>query len=129
MPIYVAVQEPRARIVSEETDRHIIPCISHAHDVADDGVVIVVSRTPSTANYMEVVPMQVNRMLYRWYSQDTHDHSANTCTAHRSTKSKGACRNADLDALLAPEIVDGPFWEKVRRLYTVQDLKQYRNVR
>ena len=63
VPIDVAVQEPRAKIVSEESDRHIIPCISHAHDIADDRVVIVVSRTSSTADHVEVVPMQVDRML------------------------------------------------------------------
>ena len=61
------------------------------------------------------------------YSQDTNDDSANTCTAHRSTK--GACRKTNLDALLALERVDGPFWEKVRRRHTAQDLEQYRDVR
>jgi hypothetical protein len=63
VPIDVAVQEPRTRIVSEESERHIIPCISHAHDVADDWVVIVVSRTSSTADHVEVAPMQVDRVL------------------------------------------------------------------
>jgi len=63
VPIDVAVQEPRARIVSEESDRHIIPRISHAHDIADDRVVIVVSRTSSAADHVEVVSMQVDRVL------------------------------------------------------------------
>jgi hypothetical protein len=63
VPIDVAVQEPRSRVVSEESDRHIIPRISHAHDIADHGVVIVVSRISSAANHMEVVPVQVDRML------------------------------------------------------------------
>jgi len=63
VPIDVAVQEPRSRVVSEESDRHIIPRISHAHDIAYDRVVIVVSRISSTANHMEVVPVQVDRML------------------------------------------------------------------
>jgi hypothetical protein len=61
--------------------------------------------------------------LYRSYSQDTNDHSANTCTAHRSTKSKGASRNTNFDALLALEVVDGPIWKELRRRYTVQDLE------
>ena len=63
MPIDVAVQEPRARIVREESDRDIIPRISHAHDVADDRVVVVVSRISSAADHVEVVPMQVDRVL------------------------------------------------------------------
>ena len=63
MPIDVAVQEPRSRVVSEESDRHIIPRISHAHDIADHRVVIVISRISSAANDVEVVPVQVDRVL------------------------------------------------------------------
>ena len=59
----MAVQEPRARVVSEESNRHIIPCISHAHDVADDRVNIVVSRISSAADHEEVVPVQVDWVL------------------------------------------------------------------
>ena len=39
MPINVAVEELRAMIVSEESDRDIIARSSDAQDVADDGVV------------------------------------------------------------------------------------------
>jgi hypothetical protein len=63
VPIDVTVQEPRSRVVSEESDRHIIPQSSHAHDIADHRVVIVVSRISSAADYVEVVPVQVDRML------------------------------------------------------------------
>lgn len=42
MPIDVAVEEPRARVVGEEADRDIIAHIAHAHDVADNGVIEVV---------------------------------------------------------------------------------------
>jgi len=63
VPVDVAVQEPRSRVVSEEPDRHIIPRTSHAHDIADHRVVIVVSRISSAANHVEVVPVQVDRML------------------------------------------------------------------
>jgi hypothetical protein len=38
MPIYVAMEEPRARVVREEPDRDIISSIADAHDVADDRV-------------------------------------------------------------------------------------------
>ena len=63
VPIDVAVQEPRARIVSEEPDCHIIPRISHAHDIADNRVNIVVCRISSAADHVEVVPVQVDRVL------------------------------------------------------------------
>ena len=39
MPIDVTVEEPRARVVSEEADRDIITRIAHAHDVADNEVI------------------------------------------------------------------------------------------
>ena len=42
MPINVAVEEPRARVVSEESDRDIITRVADAHDVADDRVIKVV---------------------------------------------------------------------------------------
>ena len=129
MPIDVAVQEPRSSIVSEESDGHIIPRISHAHDIADHRVVIVVSRISSAANHVEVVPVQVDRVLAYVIQSGSHDKSANSSTAYRSTKSKRACRKTNLDALLALERVDGPFREKVRRRYTVQDLEKYRNAR
>jgi hypothetical protein len=65
VPINVTVQEPRSRVVSEESDRHIIPrrTSSHAHYIADHWVVIVISRISSAADYVEVVPVQVDRML------------------------------------------------------------------
>jgi hypothetical protein len=63
VPFDVAVQEPRSSVVSEESDRHIIPRISHAHDIAHHRVVIVVSRISSAADYVEVVPVQVDRVL------------------------------------------------------------------
>ena len=65
VPIDVAMQEPRTRVVSEESERHIILRIraSYAHDVADDRVVIVVSRISSTADHVEVMPVQVDRVL------------------------------------------------------------------
>jgi hypothetical protein len=42
MPINVAVQEPRAGVVSEESDRDIIAVVADVHNVADDGVDIVI---------------------------------------------------------------------------------------
>jgi len=59
----MAVEEPRAGIVGEETNRDIIPSVTNTHDIPNDRVVKVVRRVTSAADYMEVVPMQMNRML------------------------------------------------------------------
>jgi hypothetical protein len=53
VPINVAVEEPRARVVGEEPDRDTIALNADTHDVADDRVVKVVRRIPSTADYGE----------------------------------------------------------------------------
>jgi hypothetical protein len=63
MPIDVAMEEPGARIVREEADRDVIPSIPDAHNIPDNRVVEVVRRIASAADHMEVVPMQMNRML------------------------------------------------------------------
>jgi len=42
VPVNVAVEEPRARVVSEEPDRDIVASVADAYDVADDGVLKVV---------------------------------------------------------------------------------------
>ena len=38
----MAVEEPRARVVSEESYGHIVTRIANAHDVADDGIYEIV---------------------------------------------------------------------------------------
>lgn len=63
MPVNVAVEEPWAGIVSDETNRDIIPSDTNTHDIADNRVVIVVGRVTSAADHIEVVAMQMNRML------------------------------------------------------------------
>ena len=63
MPVNVAVEEPRAGIVSDETNRDIIPSVTNAHDIPNNGVVKIVGRVASAADHIEVVAMQMNRML------------------------------------------------------------------
>ena len=65
MPVNVAVEEPRARVVSIEPDRDIIAEVAHAHDITDDRVIIVVRVITSTADNEEVMAMQVNWMLLK----------------------------------------------------------------
>ena len=59
----MAVEEPRARIVREEPDRHVIPVIADAHNVPDDRIDIVVGRVTSTADNMERMTVQVDKVL------------------------------------------------------------------
>lgn len=53
----MAVKEPRAKIVGEETNRDIIPSGTNTHDIPNNRVVIVVSRVTSAANHIEIVAM------------------------------------------------------------------------
>ena len=60
----MAVEEPRAGIVGEETNRDfIIRRGTNTHDISNNRVVKVVGRITSTADHVEAVAMQVNRML------------------------------------------------------------------
>ena len=38
VPIDVAVEEPRTRVVGKETDGDIVACIADTHDVTDYGI-------------------------------------------------------------------------------------------
>ena len=63
MPVNVTVEEPRARVVRLEPDRDIITLISDAHNVTDDGVIIVVGVIARAANNVERVTVQVHGVL------------------------------------------------------------------
>ena len=63
MPIDVTVEEPWSRIVSDKSDRDVVARLPVAHDVADDGIVKVISRVTSAADDVEGVTMHVNRVL------------------------------------------------------------------
>ena len=65
MPVDVAVEEPRARVVGKEANCDFIPSSTYTHDIPDNGVVKVVGRVPSAADHMEVVSVQMDRMLLR----------------------------------------------------------------
>jgi hypothetical protein len=124
VPVNVAVEEPRAGIVGEETNRDIIPSLTNTHYIPNNGVVKVVGRVTSAADHMEVVAMQMNRML----SKDTGiinlalflPQFANT---YRSTD--GTSRNGQLNTLVWIETVDAACRQEIRRfLCTTQDLEQ-----
>ena len=65
MPIDVAVEEPRAGIISEESDRDVIARVPDAHDIAFDGIVEVISAAAGAPDDVEGVSVQVNRVLER----------------------------------------------------------------
>jgi hypothetical protein len=57
VPVNVAVEEPGARVVSEEPDRDIVARVAHGHDIAEDRVIEVVCRITSTTDYVERMTM------------------------------------------------------------------------
>jgi hypothetical protein len=66
VPVNVAVEEPRAGIVGEETNRDIIRRrVTNTHDITKNRVVKVVRRVTDAADHMEVVAVQMNRMLLK----------------------------------------------------------------
>ena len=63
MPIDVAMEEPRSRIVSEEPNSDQIATITHRHHISDDRVLEVVDKTIGATDYIETMPVQMNRVL------------------------------------------------------------------
>ncbi len=63
MPINVAVEEPRTRVVGEEADRDVVTGITDTHDVADYGIFIVVGGVTSAADNPEGMPVQMHGVL------------------------------------------------------------------
>ena len=60
----MTVEEPRARVVSEESDSDVVVRrVPNADDVANHGVIIVVVIAASTTDDVEIVPVQVKGML------------------------------------------------------------------
>jgi hypothetical protein len=106
VPINVAVEEPRARVVREEPDRDIITGVADGHDVAEDRVLKVVRGVASAAYNSERMSMQVNGMLFGEgsFKSVRHCRRMPAQNTHRSTD----CTSWDgqFDALIRPETVD-----------------------
>jgi hypothetical protein len=58
------MEEPWSRVVGEEPDCDFISSVTNTHDISDDRVVEVVGRVTSAADYVEVMPMQMNWVLF-----------------------------------------------------------------
>ena len=63
VPVNVTVEEPRARVVGLEPDRDIIASSSDAHNITDDGVIIVVGLVARATDNVERVAVQVHGVL------------------------------------------------------------------
>jgi hypothetical protein len=57
------MEEPRTRIVREEPDCDVIASIADGHNIPNDGVDEVVRGVASATDHMEIVSMQMNRVL------------------------------------------------------------------
>ena len=57
VPIDMAMEDPRGRVVSEESNGDIVTTISYAHNVADYRISEVVGRVSGAPDYRECMPV------------------------------------------------------------------------
>lgn len=63
MPIDMAVENPRSRVIGLKTNRYFISRSANAHYVTKYGVVIVIRTVTCTANDIETMAVKMNGML------------------------------------------------------------------
>lgn len=108
MPIDMAMHDPRPCVVGPESNGHIVARTSSAHNIALDGVRIVVNRAPGAAHNAERMSVQMDRVR-----------EASRSTGHR-----------DLNHLILGKDVDTSSGkEGLRSTCTAQDLEENRNRR
>lgn len=64
MPVNVAVEEPRARVIGVETEGYIVTCSANIDNITSDRVGVVVGGATRNADNIKVVPMQMERVLW-----------------------------------------------------------------
>ena len=105
MPIDVAVEEPRARVIGIKANRDFIPSSTYTHDIPDNRIIKVVGRVSSAADHMEVVSVQMNRMLLREATGiNLTSFKQQSVNAHGDIKDP--TRNGQLNTLVWTETVD-----------------------
>ena len=57
------MEEPRSRIVGDEPDCDVISDVANTYDISDNRVDEVVGRVTRAAYHMEIMPVQMNRVL------------------------------------------------------------------
>ena len=123
MPIDVAMEEPRSRIVGEEPDSDFIPTSANRHDISDDRVVEVVGRTIGAADHMEIVPVQMDRVLFMKVT-GLNFMILELGFGVTYWAANGTSGNCQLNALVRIETIDTVFWKKIRCfLDTTKDLE------
>lgn len=63
MPVNMAVQEPRARVVSDKSECDIIASTADAHDIPTNRDSIVVGRAARNAHNIKCMAMKMERVL------------------------------------------------------------------
>jgi hypothetical protein len=123
VPVDVAVEEPGPVVVGEEANRDIVPTYTNTHDIPDNRVVVVVDCTTGAADHMEVVPVQMKRVLLQKATTISLTILSAVADTHRTTK--GATGNGYLNTLICFETIDAACGNEFRHIRTVQDLEQY----
>ena len=117
------MEEPQSRIVGEEPDSHFISTRTQRHDISDDGVVEVVGITIGAADHVEIVPVQMNRVLFMEVT-GLNFVILELRFGVTYWAANGTSGNCQLNALVRIETIDAVFWKKIRRfLGTTKDLK------
>jgi hypothetical protein len=105
VPVDVAVEEPRAGVIGKESNCDNIPSGTHTHNIPDNGVVEIVRWVTSATDDVEVVPVQMNRMLLReTIAINFDDDLLQFEITHGSTN--GTSRNGQLNTLVKIETVN-----------------------
>lgn len=63
MPVNMTMQEPRARVVSNEAERNVVVGTSDVHHITTDGVGVIVRRASSNAYDVKGVSVEMEGML------------------------------------------------------------------
>jgi hypothetical protein len=117
------MEEPRSRIVGEEPDCDVIPGVANTHDISDNRVDEVVGRVTRAAYHMEIMPVQMNRVLLMEVMAFNLIISI-VRLADTYRRIRGTTRNGQLNGLVGTEFVDASFRKEIRRfLRTTKDLK------
>ena len=75
MPVNVAMQKPRARVVGREAEGNIVATRSDANYITARWVGVVVCSAARGTNNIENVAVQVERMLKHYVDQNSDCHA------------------------------------------------------
>jgi hypothetical protein len=70
MPVDMAVEQPRPRVINRKTEGNFISCSTNADYVTYNSVIPVIGTVPCTADDMEIMTMKMDGMLTRRHTED-----------------------------------------------------------